>query len=65
MSRNGIGYPMNTNATCCLSSYYSCQGEERSTIFYSLVATPGQDALNYICRKTLRRRWKKSLRCNA
>lgn len=26
----------------------SCQGEERQQIFYSMVATPGQDALNYI-----------------
>lgn len=26
----------------------SCQGEERGLIFYSMVATPGQDALNYI-----------------
>ena len=26
----------------------SCQGEERSIIFYSLVATPGNDALNYV-----------------
>ncbi|MVY58435.1 hypothetical protein GP911_23465, partial [Escherichia coli] len=26
----------------------SCQGEERGLIFYSMVATAGQDALNYI-----------------
>ncbi|WP_416545713.1 AAA domain-containing protein [Limnohabitans sp. DCL3] len=31
-----------------IMTFDSCQGEERSTIFYSLVATPGQDALNYI-----------------
>lgn len=29
-------------------TFDSCQGEERSIIFYSMVATPGQDALNYI-----------------
>lgn len=29
-------------------TFDSCQGEERSIIFYSLVATPGNDALNYI-----------------
>lgn len=29
-------------------TFDSCQGEERSIIFYSLVATPGSDALNYI-----------------
>lgn len=29
-------------------TFDSCQGEERSIIFYSLVATPGLDALNYI-----------------
>lgn len=26
----------------------SCQGEEREVIFYSMVASPGKDALNYI-----------------
>lgn len=31
----------------------SCQGEERQQIFYSMVATPGQDALNYIFPVTL------------
>jgi very-short-patch-repair endonuclease len=31
-----------------IMTFDSCQGEERSTIFYSLVATPGMDALNYI-----------------
>lgn len=34
-------------------TFDSCQGEERSTIFYSLVATPGNDALNYIFPVTL------------
>jgi very-short-patch-repair endonuclease len=34
-------------------TFDSCQGEERSTIFYSLVATPGHDALNYIFPVTL------------
>ena len=29
-------------------TFDSCQGEERNIIFYSLVATPGKDALNYI-----------------
>jgi len=29
-------------------TFDSCQGEERSRMFYSLVATPGNDALNYI-----------------
>jgi hypothetical protein len=29
-------------------TFDSCQGEERAIIFYSLVATPGHDALNYI-----------------
>jgi hypothetical protein len=29
-------------------TFDSCQGEERQIIFYSLVATPGNDALNYI-----------------
>ncbi len=29
-------------------TFDSCQGEERSIIFYSLVATPGLDALNYV-----------------
>lgn len=29
-------------------TFDSCQGEERNIIFYSMVATPGQDALNYI-----------------
>jgi hypothetical protein len=29
-------------------TFDSCQGEERNIIFYSLVATPGNDALNYI-----------------
>lgn len=29
-------------------TFDSCQGEERSVIFYSLVATAGNDALNYI-----------------
>ncbi|MBV8157091.1 MAG: hypothetical protein JO278_05510, partial [Dyella sp.] len=31
----------------------SCQGEERGLIFYSMVATPGQDALNYVFPVTL------------
>ncbi len=31
-----------------IMTFDSCQGEERSIIFYSLVATPGNDALNYI-----------------
>jgi hypothetical protein len=34
-------------------TFDSCQGEERSTVFYSLVATPGNDALNYIFPVTL------------
>ncbi len=34
-------------------TFDSCQGEERSTIFYSLVASPGNDALNYIFPVTL------------
>ena len=29
-------------------TFDTCQGEERNIIFYSMVATPGQDALNYI-----------------
>lgn len=29
-------------------TFDSCQGEERNIIFYSMVATPGHDALNYI-----------------
>ncbi|WP_119716987.1 AAA domain-containing protein [Cognatilysobacter tabacisoli] len=29
-------------------TFDSCQGEERNIIFYSMVATPGNDALNYI-----------------
>jgi very-short-patch-repair endonuclease len=29
-------------------TFDSCQGEERQVIFYSMVATPGNDALNYI-----------------
>jgi hypothetical protein len=29
-------------------TFDTCQGEERQIIFYSLVATPGMDALNYI-----------------
>lgn len=29
-------------------TFDSCQGEERNIIFYSMVATPEQDALNYI-----------------
>lgn len=36
-----------------IMTFDSCQGEERSTIFYSLVATPGNDALNYIFPVTL------------
>lgn len=31
-----------------IMTFDSCQGEERNIIFYSMVATPGQDALNYI-----------------
>lgn len=34
-------------------TFDSCQGEERSIIFYSMVATPGLDALNYIFPVTL------------
>jgi len=29
-------------------TFDSCQGEERQIIFYSMVASPGRDALNYI-----------------
>lgn len=29
-------------------TFDSCQGEERQLIFYSMVATPGKDALNYV-----------------
>lgn len=29
-------------------TFDSCQGEERNIIFYSMVSTPGNDALNYI-----------------
>lgn len=29
-------------------TFDSCQGEERNIIFYSMVATPGNDSLNYI-----------------
>jgi len=29
-------------------TFDSCQGEERHLIFYSMVATPGNDALNYV-----------------
>jgi hypothetical protein len=29
-------------------TFDSCQGEERQIIYYSMVATPGQDALNYV-----------------
>lgn len=29
-------------------TFDSCQGEERNIIFYSMVATPGNDALNYV-----------------
>lgn len=29
-------------------TFDTCQGEERQIIFYSMVATPGNDALNYI-----------------
>ncbi len=29
-------------------TFDSCQGEERNIIFYSMVATPGSDALSYI-----------------
>ncbi len=31
-----------------IMTFDSCQGEERNIIFYSTVATPGMDALNYI-----------------
>jgi very-short-patch-repair endonuclease len=34
-------------------TFDSCQGEERSIVFYSLVATSGNDALNYIFPVTL------------
>lgn len=34
-------------------TFDSCQGEERQVIFYSMVATPGKDALNYIFPVTL------------
>lgn len=29
-------------------TFDTCQGEERQVIFYSMVATPGNDALNYV-----------------
>lgn len=29
-------------------TFDSCQGEERNIIFYSMVATAGNDALNYV-----------------
>lgn len=31
-----------------IMTFDTCQGEERSVIFYSLVASPGLDALNYV-----------------
>jgi len=34
-------------------TFDSCQGEERQIVYYSMVATPGHDALNYVFPVTL------------
>src|SRR5207245_2834137 len=36
-----------------IMTFDTCQGEEREIIFYSMVATPTQDLLNYIFPVTL------------